>query len=52
MVEGSQKEEEYVNMLNSLCSMTYSDPEDVKKELKERSITPEGRRERWKAVGA
>ena len=34
MVEGSQKEEEYVNMLNSLCSMTYSDPEDVKKELK------------------
>ena len=35
MIEGSKKEEEYTNMLNSLFNMTHSDPEDAKKELKQ-----------------
>ena len=53
MVEGSEKEKKYTKMLDSLFSMTYTDLEEVKSELRKDRLlqreekTEEGAIKRW-----
>ncbi len=47
MIEGSKNEIEYTKLLNSLCSMTYLDLEEVKNELKKNRLLQEEENGTW-----